>query len=73
MRIYEFVSFRWDQTWRPTQAPQGTGMQIQVSAFHFLGNTLLNAAQLQSALSRSLNRPLDYAQLQAAEADVMDL
>lgn len=42
------------------------GTAIVVIAFRFVGNTLLGAERLTPAVSAYLNRPLDFAQLQAA-------
>ena len=45
-----------------------TGLAVTLKSVRFDGNTLLGAEQLQPALLPFLNRPLDYAQLQAVAA-----
>jgi hemolysin activation/secretion protein len=50
-------------------APQ-TGIIVTVKSFRFAGNTLLSNEQLAPVVADYLNRPLDYAQLQAAAAAV---
>ncbi len=52
----------------PMQAQPGVVVTAQ--AFQFAGNTLLSAEQLAPAVAPFLNRPLDFAQLQAAAAAV---
>ncbi len=52
----------------PMQAQPGVVVTAQV--FKFVGNTLLSAEQLAPAVAPFLNRPLDFAQLQAAAAAV---
>ena len=47
-----------------------SGTAIVVTGFRFAGNTLLSADQLAPAVASYLNRPLDFAQLQAAAAAV---
>ncbi|MGA2188196.1 MAG: ShlB/FhaC/HecB family hemolysin secretion/activation protein [Steroidobacteraceae bacterium] len=42
------------------------GATVSVTAFRFVGNTLLSDAQLAPIVARFLNRPLDFAQLQNA-------
>ena len=60
----------------PTQPTQPSAMQpllgtsVTVSRFRFVGNTLLSAEQLAPAVAEYLNRPLDFAKLQAASAAV---
>ena len=46
------------------------GASVTVSNFRFVGNTLLSDGQLAPAVAEYLNRPLDFAQLQAASAAV---
>ena len=53
------------------QAQAGPG--VTVSQFRFAGNTLLSAEQLAPVVANYLNRPLDFAQLQAAPAAVAEL
>ena len=48
--------------------PPVSGLAVTLKAVSFTGNTLLSAEQLAPALAPFLNRPLDYAQLQAAAA-----
>ncbi len=50
----------------PVAMPAKTGIITTVKTFRFAGNTLLTAAQLTPAVKKYLNRPLDFAQLQAA-------
>lgn len=58
----------------PTQrATSESAIKLEVKAFHFVGNTLLDSAQLQRAVASYLNRPLDFGQLQAAVGAVTDL
>lgn len=45
-------------------------VSVTVREFRFAGNTLLSAEQLAPAVAPYLNRPLDFAQLQAAAAAV---
>ncbi|MBK7000922.1 MAG: ShlB/FhaC/HecB family hemolysin secretion/activation protein [Rhodoferax sp.] len=53
---------------RPT-----AGIVITVRQFRLAGNTLLSSDQLMPVLSGYLNRPLDFAQLEAAAADVANI
>lgn len=48
------------------------GIVVTVKQFRFAGNTLMSAEQLAPAVAAFLNRPLDFAQLQAAAAAVAD-
>lgn len=48
----------------PAMAPGG--ISLTVTQFRFAGNTLLSDAQLAAAVVGFLDRPLDFAQLQAA-------
>jgi hemolysin activation/secretion protein len=50
----------------PPVAPQPSEATVQVSGFQFVGNSLLSAGQLNSALTSFLNRPLTLAQLREA-------
>ena len=52
----------------PLKAPEGT--TVSVTAFRFVGNTLLSAEQLAPAVAPFLNRPLDLAELRKAAAAV---
>ncbi len=54
----------------PAAMPAQSGVIATVKAFRFAGNTLLSAEQLAPVVAAYLNRPLDYAQLQAAAAAV---
>ncbi len=49
-----------------------SGVVVTVKQFRFTGNTLLTAEQLAPVIAHYLNRPLDYAQLQAAAAAVAE-
>lgn len=49
-----------------------SGITVSVRKFRFAGNTLLSAEQLAPAVAEFLNRPLDFAQLQAAAAAIAD-
>ncbi|MDD5333791.1 MAG: ShlB/FhaC/HecB family hemolysin secretion/activation protein [Rhodoferax sp.] len=46
------------------------GVVVTVKSFRFSGNTLLTDAQLAPVVADYLNRPVDFAQLQAAAAAV---
>lgn len=48
------------------------GLQVSVRRFEFDGNTLLSQVQLAAAVSQYINRPLTFADLQAACAAVAD-
>ena len=52
--------------------PAGT-VTLVVTRFRFAGNTLLGAEQLAPAVASYLNRPLDFAELQAAAAAVANV
>lgn len=54
----------------PVAMPAKIGVIAQVRTFRFAGNTLLSAEQLAPVVAGYLNRPLTYADLQAAAADV---
>ena len=45
-----------------------SGLSVVVKKFNFVGNTRLSAEQLRGVLSSYVNRPVDFAQLQAAVA-----
>ena len=49
------------------------GPTITVAEFRFAGNTLIPSAKLAEAVAGYLNRPLDFAQLQAAAAAVAEV
>ena len=59
---------------RPALPPLPTiaGLSVQVKRFAFAGNTLFSAAQLEPLVQGYLNRPLDFAALQAAAAAVAE-
>lgn len=59
-----------DKPAEPAAMPARTGVIATVKLFRFVGNTLLTAEQLAPAVAGYLNRPLDYAALQAAAAAV---
>ena len=46
------------------------GISVTVREFRFAGNTLISAKQLAPVVAAYLNRPLDFAQLQAAASAV---
>ena len=50
----------------PAALKPPVGATVVVHAFRFAGNTLFSAEQLASAVASYLDRPLDFAQLQAA-------
>ena len=54
----------------PSAMRPPVGATIVVTAFRFAGNTLFTAEQLAPAVAQFLNRPLDFAQLQAAAVAV---
>lgn len=49
------------------------GVVVTVKQYRFLGNTLLSSEQLAPAVAPYLNRPVDFAQLNAAAAAVAEL
>ncbi len=53
----------------PAMRPPG-GVTVNVTTFRFAGNTLLRSEQLSPVVEGYLNRPLDFAELQKAAADV---
>ena len=57
----------------PATLQPHSGLLVNVTGFQLLGNTLLETAPLQEALSGFLNHPLDYNQLQAATAAVAEV
>lgn len=59
-----------DKPAEPAAMPARAGVIATVKLFRFVGNTLLTAEQLAPAVAGYLNRPLDYAALQAAAAAV---
>ncbi|MDP1526104.1 MAG: ShlB/FhaC/HecB family hemolysin secretion/activation protein [Rhodocyclaceae bacterium] len=54
----------------PAAMQPAAGVAITVKQFRFTGNTLISAEQLAPVVANFLNRPLDFAQLQAAAAAV---
>lgn len=56
----------------PAAMKPTSGVTITVKQFRFAGNTLLSAEQLAPIVAGYLNRPLDFAQLQAAAAAVAE-
>ena len=56
----------------PGPAQPADGLTVSVSRFEFIGNTLLNVFQLDAAVAPFLQRPLTFAELQAAVAAVAD-
>ncbi len=58
-----------DQPAAPAAMKPGT-RAVTVREFRFVGNTLLKSEELAAAVAGYLNRPLDFAQLQAAAAAV---
>lgn len=57
----------------PAAMKPATGAAVTVKQFRFVGNTLLSAERLASAVAAYLNRPLDFNQLQAATAAVAEV
>lgn len=49
------------------------GLSLVVKEFRFAGNTLKTAEQLAPAVAVFLNRPLDFAQMQAAAAAIAEV
>ncbi|MCF8169464.1 MAG: ShlB/FhaC/HecB family hemolysin secretion/activation protein [Rhodoferax sp.] len=54
----------------PEPMRPAAGVVITVKQFRFTGNTLFSADQLAPVLASYLNRPLDFAQLEAASAEI---
>ncbi len=52
------------------EAMKPSTVAVTVKQFRFAGNTLLKSEELAAAVAGYLNRPLDFAQLQAAAAAV---
>lgn len=50
----------------PPEIKPQPGLSVTVKSFRFAGNTLLSSEQLAPAVSGFLNRPLGFAELQAA-------
>jgi hemolysin activation/secretion protein len=61
-----------DKPAAPAAMTPATGTVVTVKQFRFAGNTLLTSEQLAAAVAAYLNRPLDFAQLQAAAAAVAE-
>jgi hemolysin activation/secretion protein len=61
-----------DKPAAPAAMKPSTGIVVTVKQFHFAGNTLLTSEQLATAVADYLNRPLDFAQLNAAAAAVAE-
>lgn len=57
----------------PAAMKPAGGVIITVNEFRFAGNTLLTNDQLAPAVAGYLNRPLDFAQLQAVAAAVAEV
>lgn len=57
----------------PAAIKPTAGVVVTVKQYRFLGNTLLTSEQLAPAVAPYLNRPVDFAQLNAAAAAVADL
>lgn len=62
-----------DKPAAPAAMKPASDVLITVKAFRFAGNTLMTAGQLTPAVADYLNRPLDFAQLQAAAAAVAEV
>jgi hemolysin activation/secretion protein len=56
----------------PAQAKPGA-ITVSVARFEFDGNTLLSETRLQAAVSRFLNRPITFDELQAVAAAVAEV
>jgi hemolysin activation/secretion protein len=52
----------------PAAIKPTSGVVVTVKQYRFLGNTLLSSEQLSPAVAPYLNRPVDFAQLNAAAA-----
>lgn len=61
-----------DKPAAPSAMTPVAGVAITVTQFRFAGNTLLTAEQLAPVVAGFLNRPLDFAQLNAAAAAVAE-
>lgn len=61
-----------DKPAAPAAMKPSAGIAVTVREFRFAGNTLMTADQLAAVVTDFLNRPLDFAQLQAAAAAVAD-
>jgi hemolysin activation/secretion protein len=59
-----------DKPLEPKAMPAQAGVVVTVKSFRFAGNTLISSEALSPVLDSFLNRPLDYAQLQAATVAV---
>ena len=57
----------------PEAMVPASGLSVTVKSFRFVGNTLLSSATLAPAVAGSLNRPLDFNQLQAVAAVVANI
>ena len=62
-----------DKPTEPAAMPAQVGVIVTVTAFRFVGNTLLTAEQLAPAVENFLNRPLDFNGLNQAAAAVADV
>jgi hemolysin activation/secretion protein len=61
-----------DKPAAPAAMKPATGVVVTVKQFRFVGNTLMTAEQLAPVVAEYLNRPLDFAQLNAAAAAVAE-
>lgn len=57
----------------PAALKPAAGVVVTVKQYRFLGNTLLSSEQLAPAVAPYLNRPVDFAQLNAAAAAAADI
>ena len=57
----------------PGDKPVVSGPTVTVKRFEYEGNTLLSAERLDAAVASYLNRPLSFAELQAAAAAVAEV
>ncbi|NVO07914.1 MAG: ShlB/FhaC/HecB family hemolysin secretion/activation protein, partial [Rhodoferax sp.] len=57
----------------PPAITPAAGVVVTVKQYRFVGNTLLTSEQLAPAVAPYLNRPVDFAQLNAAAAAVAEL
>ena len=62
-----------DKPVAPAAMKAAAGVVVTVKQFRFVGNTLMTSEQLAPVVADYLNRPLDFAQLNAAAAAVADV
>lgn len=54
------------------QAPATRSQSVTISQFRFTGNTLFSSKALAAVLAGDVNRPMDYAELQALSEKLVD-